>query len=382
MIRVLEVIRQGQIGGGESHLLDLVHFLDKDIITPVCLSFTDGEMIRRLKHMGIQCHVIHTDKPFDLKVQRAVKQLMLAEHIQLVHAHGSRAASNVVWPSRSLHIPLIYTVHGWSFHDDQPAITRRMRALSERIICHYSQDVICVSQSNANTGKRAFGLKTCHVIENGINLERFNPSASYTDLRQEMHFSPTDYVAGFIARCTKQKNPIGFLQALERAHAANGRIKGLFVGEGDMDAEVDAYIQSHQMEGYLHRTPFRTDVPELLHAIDAYCLPSRWEGLSIALLEAMAMAKTIIATPTDGTTEVITNEENGIIIPFNDTEALAQAICRMAEEPDMGHRYGEAAHNMVQQRFNARRVANAVAAIYSEVKGINGSATSKKDIFV
>ena len=69
MIKVLEVIRQGKIGGGESHLLDLVHFFNKEEIKPICLSFTDGEMIHRLTQIGIDCHIINTEKPFDLSVQ-------------------------------------------------------------------------------------------------------------------------------------------------------------------------------------------------------------------------------------------------------------------------------------------------------------------------
>lgn len=348
-------------------MLDLVRFLDKDAFEPVCLSFTDGEMINRLHEMGIKCHVIYTDKPFDINVQRQVKQLMQQEHIQLVHAHGSRAASNVVWPSRSLNLPLIYTVHGWSFHDDQPALVKRLRAYSEKLICHYCQEVICVSQSNADTGRMVFGLKQCHVIENGINLERFNPAGQFADLRPEMHFAPDDFVVGFIARCTKQKNPIDFLKALEIAHAQNVQVKGLFVGEGDMDAEVDAYITSHQMDTYLHRSPFRTDVPDLLHAIDAYCLPSLWEGLSIALLEAMAMQKAIIATPTDGTCELIHNGENGLVVPFNDAQALADAIISLANSPQACLQYGQAARSLVESRFNARRVADAVARIYFDL---------------
>ena len=95
MIRVLEVIRQGQIGGGESHLLDLIRFLDKSMVTPVCLSFTGGEMIRQLQAMGIKCYVIHTNKPFDIKVQKEIKQLMLAEHVQLVHAHRHTDADDL-----------------------------------------------------------------------------------------------------------------------------------------------------------------------------------------------------------------------------------------------------------------------------------------------
>ena len=364
MIRVLEVIRQGQIGGGESHLLDLISYLDRSRIEPVCLSFTDGEMVNRLTKMGVVCHIIETGKPFDLQVQRQIRKLIIDNHIDIVHAHGSRAASNVTWPAHSLRVPLIYTVHGWSFHDDQPWLIRKLRALSEKCICHYSDDVICVSQSNADTGRDMFGLEGAHVIENGINLDRFNPERDLDDLRPSMGFSTADYVVGFIARCTKQKNPIGFLSALSSAHKQNANIKGVFVGEGDLDNEVDTYIREHQMQDYLFRSKFRTDVPELLQAIDVYCLPSLWEGLSIALLEAMAMEKAIVATPTDGTRELIVHDRNGIIVPFNEIQALTNAVCTLAEHPQKGKQLGEAARRYVEQRFNAQRVADKVTEIY------------------
>ena len=72
-VKVLEVLRQGQIGGGESHLLDLLTFLDKEQFEPVCLSFTSGEMINSLESMGICCCVINTLKPFDMKIQRQIE---------------------------------------------------------------------------------------------------------------------------------------------------------------------------------------------------------------------------------------------------------------------------------------------------------------------
>lgn len=366
-IKVLEVIRQGQIGGGESHLLDLIYFLDKEKVEPVCLSFTDGEMIRRLTQMGIACHVINTQKPFDIKVQGQIIKLIQDERIQLVHAHGSRAASNILYPIRKLHIPLIYTVHGWSFHDDQSYFIKMSRGWSEKLICHYADQVICVSESNKNTGREVFGLNNAIVIENGVNLDKFNPDGSFKNLRSEFGFSESDFIVGFIARCTKQKNPLGYLVALEKAHSANTSVKGLFVGEGDMDEEVDAYIQQHKMKDYLFRSPFRTDVPDLLHCIDVYCLPSLWEGLSIALLEAMAMRKAIIATPTDGTKEVLGHEENGLLIPFDDTSALANAIDVFYEDRVLKERCAIQARLLVAECFNASRVAESVYAIYLKI---------------
>ncbi len=367
MIKVLEVIRQGQIGGGESHLLDLIYFLDKTKITAICLSFTDGEMIKRLRKMGIKCYIIDTNKPFDIRIQKEIIKIINEERIQIVHAHGSRAASNVLFPVRKLHIPFIYTVHGWSFHDDQNVIIKNLRAWTEKIICHYANKVICVSSSNKETGEKIFGLKEAMVIENGVNLEIFNPNHQHEDLRETMGFSSKDFIIGFIARCTKQKNPIVFLDALNKAHSIEPSIKGLFVGEGEMDSEVNEYINTHKMEQFLFKSKFRSDVPNLLHTIDAYCLPSLWEGLSIALLEAMAMKKAIIATPTDGTCELINDKENGIIVPFHSVDKLVDAFTTLAKSTSTCKLYGNAAHEVVEKRFNAKRVADTVTQIYEEV---------------
>ena len=235
------------------------------------------------------------------------------------------------------------------------------------MICYNSNQVICVSQSNKDTGYDVFGLKSARVIENGVNLDRFSPDSQFVNLRQEFGFFESDFVVGFIARCTKQKSPLTFLESLIKAHEANSLVKGLFIGEGDMDGEVDAFIQKHQMQGYVYRSPFRTDVPDLLHCIDVYCLPSLWEGLSIALLEAMAMRKAIIATPTDGTKEVIQHEKNGIVVPFNDVSALANAISVYYADRELMDNCSKQARKYIAERFNAKRVAESVSAIYSEL---------------
>ena len=365
--RVLEVIRQGQIGGGESHLLDLVDLMSKEEVEPVVLSFTTGEMVRRLTAMGIRCHVIESLRAFDLRVTRQVEQLLRDEHIDMVHAHGSRAASNMLMPARRLHLPLLYTVHGWSFHDDQSPVVFRLRAWSERLLCRQATAVICVSQSNADTGLRRCGLREAVVIENGVNLRRFDAQAVPTVLRTTLGFGQDDVVAGFVGRCTKQKSPLDFLAAVAKAHGRDERVKALFVGEGDMDAEVDAYIRSQQMESYVCRQPFRTDVPELLQAMDIYCLPSLWEGLSIGLLEAMAMGKAVVATPTDGTREVIRHEENGLTVPFGDADGLCQAILRLAADAALRQRCGQAAVSLVCQRFNAQTTADRTLQVYRKI---------------
>ena len=131
-----------------------------------------------------------------------------------------------------------------------------------------------------------------------------------------------------------------------------------------MDNEVDEYVRTNHMKDYIFRSPFRTDVPEILNSIDVYCLPSLWEGLSIALLEAMAMEKAIIATPTDGTCELIHNEENGLVIPFNDVQSLTDAIVTLSESPEKCKLYGTSARSLVENNYNAKHVSNEVTKLY------------------
>lgn len=362
-INVLEVIRQGKVGGGESHLLDLIAGFD-DTVKPIVLSFTGGQMIDILTKKGVKCYVIETTYPFDLRIMKQVKKIIEKEKIQLIHAHGSRAALNVALTSRILHIPLIYTVHGWSFHQDQSMLTRKLRACSEKIICQFCREVICVSTSNYITGKETFGLKHAIIIENGIDLDKFKPEDLGKDIRQEFGFSKDDFIVGFIGRVTRQKAPLDFVKSIAIAHKQEPRIKALFIGEGDMDDETQMAIKEYKMDQYICTAPFRKDIADIHSAIDVFCLPSLWEGLSIALLEAMAMGKAIAATPTDGTKEVIKHEQNGLIADFENPETLANCYLTYYHHPDLKRKYGHEAMKMVRVRFDSYRVSERVTDIY------------------
>lgn len=366
-IKVLEVIRQGQIGGGESHVLDLIDCLDKERFEPVAMSFTGGHMIDTLQARGIKCIVIETQKAFDIKVQKKIAETIKEEKIQLIHAHGSRAASNMLYTAHKLHIPMIYTVHGWSFHQDQSWFIRKLRAWSEKLICKSARKIICVSESNKQTGIKSFGLKKSIVIENGINLSRFNPDTAQPSIRKELGIEEKTFLVGEICRLTLQKAPLDFVKSIEIAHKENPDIKGLLIGEGDMQEEVNSYIQQNQLQSIIYTSKFRTDIPAVLNSIDVYCQPSLWEGLSIALLEAMAMKKAIVATPTDGTCEVLTSNVNGTIVDYNNPDQLAKAYLDYYNNPEIQRRHGETASTYIKQRFDARRVARQVEDIYQEL---------------
>jgi len=204
-IKILECIRQGQIGGGESHLLSLVENLDRSQFEPVVLSFTEGPMVDRLRGMGIRTHVLHTEKPFDVTKWVEVKALIRSEGVDLVHAHGTRASSNTLWAARHLNIPLIYTIHGWSFHNDQHPLVRKLRIWGERWITNRSSVNIAVSASNRASGLEQIPGLEAVVINNGIDQQKFSPGRSFKNIRAELGIPADVVLVLFISRRTSNR---------------------------------------------------------------------------------------------------------------------------------------------------------------------------------
>ena len=367
-IKVLECIRQGQIGGGESHLLSLVENLDKSVFDPLVLSFTDGPMIERLQDMQVPTKIIPTTRPFDVTKWKTVRNFIREQQVDLIHAHGTRANSNVLWAAKSLGIPVIYTVHGWSFHPDKGSFVRKIRILGERYLTDRSDVNISVSASNQQTGKENLGRFTSVVINNGIDLQKFDPTRAYKDIRSQLGIAANDLLVLFIARFTAHKQPLALIKAFAQAAAQLPHLHLLLVGDGDQKEEAVRLIDQLQLQDRITLEKFRQDVPDVLAAADIFVLPSLWEGLPIGLLEAMAMGKAIIASRVDGTKEIIEHGVNGWLVDTEDlVNQLRDALVQLAGDPAKRERFSLQAMDTVRQRFNAADMTRRIENIYKEV---------------
>lgn len=364
----MECIRQGQIGGGESHLLSLVDNLDKDRFEPLVLSFTDGPMVEKLRAMQVDTTVIYTERPFDITRWGAVKKLIKEKKPDLVHAHGTRANSNVLWAAHSLGLPVIYTVHGWSFHPDQPWWLRTIRVMGERYLTSKADCCISVSASNGESGRRYIPSFRSEVITNGIDLRRFNPALNFPDIRKELGIAPEKKLLLFIARFTGHKQPLVLLRAFRQLAEELPALHLLMVGEGDQRAEAERMISEYGITNQVTLLPFRQDVPAVLAAADIFILPSLWEGLPIGLLEAMAMGKTVIATHVDGSKEVVQNGENGLLVETDGLEQnLVAAIKRLISDPALCRQLSAGAVKTVNEKFSAAVMTRTTEELYNRI---------------
>lgn len=365
----MHCIRQGRVGGGESHVIDLVRHLDPNKFESIVLAFTDGEMIQTLKSIGITAVVIPTTKPFDVTVWGKVKKLIEQHNIDLIHMHGTRAFSNVCYAARRLKKPIVYTVHGWSFNEFQPYLRKNIAILTEGLFSRMANATINVSFANQLLGKKVINGFQSIVIPNGIDTSKFAVTETFdADIRKKFNIASSTILIGFIARITEQKDPFTLLHAFSLLQKTTpGKFSLLYVGDGELKNELISKTAALGLTDVVHFENFRKDIPTVLSQIEIFCLPSLWEGLSLGLLEAMSMRSAIIATNVDGTKEVIHHNENGLLFTPKDHQALADLITQVAMNRELRDRIKVNARETVITNYSLESMVRKTESVYKNI---------------
>jgi glycosyltransferase involved in cell wall biosynthesis len=375
-IKVLEVIQQGEIGGGESHLLTLLSKLDRNRFEPVVIALSDGEMINRLNAMGIKNYVVSSRLPFNLLVWKRMRKILGENSIDIIHTHGARALSNIIYPASALKIPVVHTVHGWSFHDYLPAWKRKLRIKGEKFLTGKTNINIVVSESNKQVGIRELGDFSCRVVNNGVDLAIYNRHDKGVSIRKEFNIPEKALLVSFVARFIHDKNPLPLIRAFKEVQQNHPDMYMLMVGDGPARPEAMKLADELSISNHIFFPGFRSDVPAILAASDIFCLPSIKEGLPVSLIEAMAMGNAVIATAVQGCTDVVTDGVDGLLVEMKGLEpGLSNALQRLADEPLLLHQLADTGRKTVETRFDAIMMTQHIENIYLEL--ISKNNTSK-----
>jgi glycosyltransferase involved in cell wall biosynthesis len=202
----------------------------------------------------------------------------------------------------------------------------------------------------------------------GIDQKKFSPNSVSKDVRAELGIPADALLVLFIARFTKQKQPLAMIRAFKGALDAVPGMHLLMVGDGELRDEALRLSEELGLGKQITFQTFRQDVPDVLAAADIFVLPSLWEGLPIGLLEAMAMGKAIIASDVDGTGEVLKHERNGLLVKTGElVSSLTEALVRLGRDREMQKKFRQGAIEMINERFNVTRMAREIEDIYTNV---------------
>jgi glycosyltransferase involved in cell wall biosynthesis len=164
---------------------------------------------------------------------------------------------------------------------------------------------------------------------------------------------------------------IGALRAAGRAAAL------AVVGDGPLRAALAESAERLGVASHVELLGDRADVRDVLAALDVFVLPSRTEGMSNALLEAMATGLPVVATAVGGTPEVIADGSSGLLVPVDDPAAMAAAIVRVLDDPSLAGRLGAAARQTVEERYGAKSMVRRLEAVYAAVANSGGGAAGR-----
>jgi len=204
------------------------------------------------------------------------------------------------------------------------------------------------------------------VIPSGIDTERFAPLAP-SDYKARLGLPADAVVVGSLTRMRVRKGVEELLRAMTQICAVRPDVHLVVAGEVELDDELQTLVASAGLGDRLHLLGRRSDVPEVLSAMDVFVLSSHDEGMSNAILEAMAMEKPVVATDVGGTSEIVSEGVTGHLVPARDADALARGIGRVLEDRERGRAMGIRGREVVVDRFSARAMVRQMEALYTQL---------------
>lgn len=308
--------------------------------------------------------------PAHIKAYRALAALLRRRPFTIVHAHTPIASAIARPCARRNGVPLvIYTAHGFYFHERMRPIVRFAHVTLEKIAQRYADYLFTQSAEDCETAI-AEGIAPrgrAETIGNGVDTRRFFPEQfskeQLDEARRELAIRGDDHpIVVMIGRLVREKGYFEFLEAMAALRQKHPKARALIVGSALTSDHDDAAhgIRAHATQLGLGDgaifAGLRSDVPRLLALGDVFCLPSWREGMPRSIIEAMAAGLPVVATDIRGSREEVVEGETGLIVPVRDAAGLGQALIKMADDPAKARRMGEAGRRRAVEQFDEQRV--------------------------
>ncbi|GCE46802.1 glycosyltransferase involved in cell wall biosynthesis [Thermosporothrix hazakensis] len=204
-----------------------------------------------------------------------------------------------------------------------------------------------------------FALPNTHLIPSGVDIQRFHPA--------EKELPEKSRTVVCVAQMRYEKGIDVLLQAWKLVQAQRPDTRLIVFGDGPLHRQLTELARALKVQESVEFAGARSDIPQQLHRGALSILPSRWEGMPNAVLEAMASGLPCIATRVSGSEDIIQDEINGRLIPVDDYHALAEAILDLLQDPEKLKRYGQAARKRIEQHYSLDLITHTYLKMYDEM---------------
>ena len=370
MRRILVLIKGLGRGGAEQLLVSAIPYLDRsrfEYEVGYLLPWKDA-LVPDFERVGISVRCL--DGGRGLGWIRRFRSIVRADRIDLVHVHSPYAAIGARLAVDRDAAPFVYTEHNvWNRY-------RRSTYWGNAVTYPRNDHVFAVSHSVRNSihypvPLRARVMPTVETLYQGLDRAEVSrwarlDGAGLERTREALGIPPDAPVVGTIANFKPHKGHAELVRAIVEVRRSVPDVRLVLVGVGPLESEVRSLAEQLGVIDAVIFAGFRDDVPRLLQAFDVFTLASRYEGLSIALIEAMALGRPVVVTRAGGLPEAVTDGQSGLLVPPGDVDALAAGLVRVLSDHALAKRLGWGARRRAED-FDIQRTVRRTEEVYEEL---------------
>lgn len=366
-VPVLHIIKSLGRGGAETLLPETLLKHDQKKFQFHYLYFLPWkyQMVEEIRNAGGKVTCFSANNNFQIvrqvfKIVNYVKQ----HNIRIIHCHLPWAGIVGRIVGRLTGVPVVYTEHNkWERYHKLTYYLNKLSFSSQHRVIAVSGDVASSIKAHYRNDK-----PEVQVVLNGINTEKYSASAyKGKDIRRELDIPPTAIVIGITCVFRVQKRLTTWLEIAKQLHDRFSNTAFIVVGDGVLHDEVHGKARALGIEHYVHFVGLQSEIRPYLKAMDIFMMTSEFEGLPIALLEAMSMECMPACTAAGGIPELIQNNGNGIVVPVDQPLSLADRLIEYLQQPTSVHELGKRARATVVEHFSMQKMVGELETIYDDL---------------
>jgi glycosyltransferase involved in cell wall biosynthesis len=334
-----------QVAGAEVLVAETIRRLGHQIDPVIFCLDTVGPLGEVMRSEGVAVHALGRRPGFDPRVPWRMAALIRSHGVAVLHAHQYTpffySALAVLLARTGTRV--IFTEHGRHYPD---VVSRRRRLLNRLVFSRLADYVTAVCDFSARAVRERDGFRSARieVIENGIDVQRYQPEGDRDALKHSLGLRTDRRYVAVVARFHPVKDHRMLLRAFADVARSIEDVDVLLVGDGPLRGELEALVGELGLSSRVRFLGVRSDVPALLAASDVFALASVSEAASITLLEAMASGTPVVVTNVGGNPEIVRDGVDGLLTPRGDAGAMAAALARtLSDRPAARARAASAA---------------------------------------
>ena len=363
---ILEFSTYAKLGGTQQEVLKFLRSASHEKYTFfVCVLLAHDVLNDEAAKLQIDQTSLDMRGYWDVRAWWRLYRFARDKQIDLMHTYGLKAHIIGRIVGKCLGIPVNIS----SVHSTDPW-RKWYHVLLERLTSRLTDLYISNSEAGriATHQRERIPLAKIVTIPNGILVDNYRADDAHAEIiGRRLGLTPQDRVLGIVANLRVMKGHKTIVDAFPYIQQKFPTIKCLCIGSDFLHGDTQRYVRERQLEQAILFPGFQQDIPTMLSLLEIFLLPSLWEGLPTALMEAMAMKKPVVASAVGGIPELVEHGKTGLLIPPNNPRALAEAVVQLLRDPERAQRMGRAGYEKIQREFSLHTMVARTEAMYDKL---------------